>query len=91
MAGEIPDETKYEVVRKYILYKDVKQVAEELKISESSVRNILKEFKAGKFPEYAQFIPHVEASGVSEWSWKEKACQWLRQLWERLFFRPSWN
>ena len=62
MADQISNETRYEVVRKYVMGEDSKQTAAELNISETSVRNILKEFKKGRYPEYTQFIPNADAS-----------------------------
>jgi hypothetical protein len=61
MANIISDETRYDVVRKYIVGEDSKQIAPEVDISETSVRNILKEFEEGRYPEYSEFIPHVNA------------------------------
>ena len=62
MADQISNETRYEVVRKHVTGDDSKQIAAELDVSETSVRNILKEFKEGRYPEYTQFIPNADAS-----------------------------
>ena len=62
MADQISNETRYEVVRKYIVGEDSKQIAAELDISETSVRNIQREFKEGRYPEYTEVIPTADAS-----------------------------
>src|SRR5271157_310822 len=61
MGKEVSDDVRIDAVRKYILSKDVKEIEKELDISEGSVRNFLKEFRQGRYPEYSSFIPHVEA------------------------------
>ena len=37
------------------------KIAADLDISESSVRNIIREFQSGKYPEYNDFVAHVDA------------------------------
>jgi predicted transcriptional regulator len=61
MGKEVSDEVRIEAVRKYILSKDVSEIEVELDVSEGTVRNILREFREGRYPEYSGFIPHVEA------------------------------
>jgi len=61
MGKEVSDEIRIEAVRKYLLGKDVGEIEKEQDISEGTVRNILKEFSEGRYPEYTQFIPHVDA------------------------------
>ncbi len=61
MVKQITREIRLEVVRRWLLGDGNSKIEKDVDIAESSVRNILGEFREGRFPELTQFVPHAEA------------------------------
>jgi transposase-like protein len=60
MVERFSDETRHEIVRKMIVDGNVKRVADAVGVSETTVRNVWQEYTDGAFPEYQEFLPHVD-------------------------------
>jgi multidrug efflux pump subunit AcrA (membrane-fusion protein) len=60
MVERFSDATRHEIVRRMIVHSDVEKVAAAVGVSETTVRNVWNEYANGAFPQYQEFLPHVE-------------------------------
>jgi hypothetical protein len=61
LPGKIDEERRHEIIRRMILDGNISRVAAQVGVSETTVRNVWSDVKAGKYLEYTEFVPQVEA------------------------------
>jgi hypothetical protein len=61
MPERIADEDRREIIGRMFLSRNAAKVSQETGFGESTVRNVMKELDAGLYPEYALYLPRIDA------------------------------
>jgi hypothetical protein len=61
MPEKISEEKRREIIGRMFLVGNAAKVAQTVGVSEATVRNVMKEVEAGRYPEYKQHLPRIDA------------------------------